>query len=94
MLNCANVYTRLQDQYSFTFEDAKGWKTNIDFNPTPPVPAQRTLGTTLTGSVMIAGVVPYMDWVCELYRAKTTNKTPVLPPQCYHLDVTKDGKSV
>lgn len=62
-----DYYAGLEDRYFLTFEQAKERRANIDFDSTPPPPAPRTLGTTLIDSVKIADVVPYIDWVGEIY---------------------------
>merc|ERR1719223_121303 len=57
-----DYYAGLEDRNFMTFDEAKKWKKQIDFDAIPPAPVPNKLGMTVIDSVKLADVIPYIDW--------------------------------
>jgi len=57
-----DYYAGLEDRHFLTFNEAKKYKLNIDFDSTPPAAAPNTSGVNLIDDVLVEDIVNFIDW--------------------------------
>ena len=62
-----DYYAGLEDRYFLDFDKAKSNKQVIDFDASPPARCPNELGVTLVDNVSLEEIVPYIDWVSEMF---------------------------